>query len=174
MEQNELTSEQKALQIQGPKELASPRKAKSMKKAKNSTNGTIRFLTADDVLGVRDIKEEEVLVDEWGGTMIVRALTSMAHEKLVQSCMEGPPKQRTFNMVGYQSRMVTLCCFNDHYPKGERIFSDAHAPLLAQKASGPVSRIAQVCQRLSGLDEEAVKKIRENLDQTPNDASPSA
>lgn len=167
-EQNELTSEQKALAAPKPKKLT------VLKKTKKPANGVTRFLTADDVLGVRDIKEEEVLVDEWGGTMIVRALTSLAHEKLVQSCMEGPPKQRTFNMVGYQSRMVTLCCFNDHYPLGDRIFSDAHAPLLAQKASGPVSRIAQVCQRLSGLDDDTVKKIRENLEQTPNADSPSA
>lgn len=165
----EATSEQKAVSASTRKRLAVQKPKKAPKK--KPANGKVRYLTADDIMGTRDINEEEVFVDEWGGTLIIRSLTSAAHEKLVASCMEGPPKQRTFNMVGYQSKMVTLCCFTQPYPDGGRVFSDAHAPLLAQKSSGPVTRIAQVCQRLSGLDEESVKKIRENLEQTPKEGS---
>jgi hypothetical protein len=128
-------------------------------------------LTAAVVFSVEDIKKERLDIEEWGGYVIVHSLTSSAHEKLVQSCMRGTGKNRTMDMVGYQSKLAVLCARDD---EGKRIFGDDHAAKLADKASGPISKIANKAQELSGFGEGAVEAAKENLEQTPSAGLPIA
>lgn len=127
-------------------------------------------LTAAIVFSVEDIKKERLELEDWGGYVWVHSLSSSAHEKLVQSCMRGTGKNRTMDMVGYQSKLTVLCARDD---EGKRIFGDDHAAQLAEKASGPISKIANKAQELSGFGEGAVETAKENLGQTPSDGSPT-
>lgn len=163
----------------GPESSSAPAKKSTRKKKtarkkksppkKNKTNGKPPILTAEVILAKDDLKEEELYVEEWEGTVWVRGLSSMDHEKLIQSAMEGPMGARRFNMVGYQAKMAVLCTYDGSMEdSGNRTFQDAHAPLLMKKASGPVAKIAQKAQELSGIGAEALKKLRENLGMTPS------
>ncbi len=138
---------------------------------------TPRALTAADILSAQDIKQEKLYIDEWPnedgspGYVFVRGLSSAAHERLVQDSMDiGPDGVKSFNMVGYQSRLTVLGAFNDD---GQRIFSEEHIPLLMEKASGPIAKIATKVQELSGLGGEAVERMKRSLGLTPSDDSPS-
>lgn len=178
----EQTSEQKAVAdaaepVAAPTVVPAKKKAPTKKRrkrrapAKKTTkkmNGPV-YLSADDILGKKDLREEELHIDEWEGTVVVRGLSSVAHEKLVQSAMQGTLGAREFNMVGYQAKLAVLCSY-DGFEKdgGKRIFQDAHAPMLMEKASGPVSKIATKAQELSGLGGAALEKLRANLGMTPS------
>lgn len=148
------------------------KKKKSPKKKKPSARKPIkkrRRLTAEMIEKQKDIREEELQIEEWDGSVIVRGLSSVAHEKLVQSSMEGPMGARTFNMVGYQAKLACLCAYDDYASKnGNRIFEDKHATMLMEKASGPVSKIAQKAQELSGLGGAALERLRANLELMPS------
>lgn len=128
-------------------------------------------LTAEVIFAVQDIKRERLDIEEWGGYVWVHSLSSSQHEKLVQSCMRGTGKNRAMDMIGYQSKLAVLCARDD---EGARIFADEHADKLAAKASGPISKIANKAQELSGFGEGAIEVAKENLGQTPSDASASA
>lgn len=179
MAEESTTSEQKAAEPTAEPALApvavaekKPSPAKKKKAPLKKGNGKLSILTADVILAKQDIKEEEMEIEEWEGTVIVRGLSSVAHEKLVQSAMRGPIGARDFNMVGYQAKVCVLCAYNGFTKDGgERIFEDAHVPMLQEKASGPVSKIAQKAQELSGIGGTALEKLRANLGQTPSEDS---
>lgn len=171
-EQNEneiaATSEQREASGAKPVPVKKISKKKTPKK-KTTGKPAIHFLTAEEILGADDIKEEELRIDEWGGTVIVRGLTSVDHEKLVQSSMEGPMGARQFNMVGYQAKLTVLCAYNGlSKDGGKRIFEDKMAPMLMRKASGPIAAIATKAQNLSGIGKAALDELKANLGQTPS------
>ena len=143
-------------------------KKKRTKKVSKRSNGPI-FLSADEILAKKDLREEELVIDEWEGSVVVRALSSVAHEQLVQSSMEGPMGARQFNMIGYLAKLSVICRY-DGFEKdgGKRIFQDGHTPMLMKKASGPVSKIATKAQELSGLGGVALERLRSNLGLTPS------
>lgn len=179
-DEQSVTSEQAAQP--GATKPKKTRKSKSKSKPTEApTNGASGpvALTANDILGADDIRTDKLFIDEWPspdgspGYVIVHGLSSAAHEKLIQSSMDMDPvtKEKTFNMVGYQSKLTVLGSFNDD---GDRIFSDEHQPLLAAKASGPIAKIATLVQELSGLGGEAVERLKKNLGLTTTEDSPSA
>lgn len=142
------------------------KKAPKAPKAKKETKPR---LTSDAIFKVQDIKEKELEIEEWGGTVIVRGLTSIDHERLTQSCTEGPIGDRQFNMVGYQAKVTILCSY-DGFAKdgGKRIFEKSHLSALMEKASGPVAAIATLAHELSGIGKGAVDRFQKNLEKTPS------
>lgn len=157
------------------KKAAKKKRSRSTRSRKKASTKKISRLTAEAILKKQDIKEEELFLEEWDGTVVVRALSSVAHEKLVQSSMEGPMGNRIFNMVGYQAKLAVLCSYDGfQHENGKRIFADAHVPMLMEKASGPISKIATKAQELSGLGGAALERLRANLGMTPSEGSPSA
>ena len=146
-------------------------KKKTTTKKKPSKPATT-MLTAEAIFKVRDIREKELEIEEWGGTVIVRGLKSIDHERLTSSCTEGPIGDRQFNMVGYQAKVAILCSY-DGFEKdgGKRIFDKGQLEMLMEKASGPVAAIATLAHDLSGIGKDATKKALENLDKTPSAGS---
>lgn len=128
-------------------------------------------LTAETIFSVQDIKRERLDIEEWGGYIWIHSLSSASHEKLVQSCMRGAGASKTFDMIGYQSKLAVLCARDDD---GARIFGDEHVDRLGAKASGPISRIATKAQELSGFGPGAIEKAKGNLEQTPSEGLPIA
>ena len=132
------------------------------------------MLTVETVSKAQDIKEQELELKEWEGSLIVRGMSSIVHEQLTSSCTEGPIGNRQFNMVGYQAKVAILCSY-DGFAKdgGKPIFEKKHLTMLMEKASGPVAAIANLAHELSGIGKDAVKKALENLEKTPSAGSRS-
>jgi hypothetical protein len=143
--------------------------APAPKKKTAEEAGKPAMLTAELVSKAQDIKEQELEIEEWGGTVIVRGLSSIDHERLTSSCTEGPIGERQFNMVGYQPKVAILCSY-DGFAKdgGKRIFGKEHLAMLMEKASGPVAAVATLAHELSGIGKDAVKKAQENLKKIPS------
>lgn len=143
--------------------------APAPKKKMEEEAGKPAILTAELVSKAQDIKEQELEIEEWGGTVIVRGLSIVDHERLTSSCTEGPIGERQFNMVGYQPKVAILCSY-DGFAKdgGKRIFGKEHLAMLMEKASGPVAAVATLAHELSGIGKDAVKKAQENLKKTPS------
>lgn len=172
-EQNEGSMESKTLdepRDRSPQLKTAPkRKKKASKKKPAKPPQKLPILNADTIFKVKDIKEREMKIEEWGGAIIVRGLTSIDHERLTQSSTEGPIGERQFNMVGYQAKVVILCSY-DGFAKdgGKRIFEKGHLPMLMEKASGPIAAIATLAHELSGIGKGAVDRFQKNLEKTPS------
>ncbi len=179
MAEENLTSEQREDKRPEPVGAAvKPPKAKAPRKPKKKkaklTLVAKTFLTAVEILSAKDIDEAEINLPQWGGDVVVRGLSSEEHEKVVQDSMEGPIKDRKFSMIGYNARMAVACTY-DGLAKdgGKKTFNDSHLALLRKKASGPVAAIAKKVQELSGLGEEEVEKMKEDLEHAQKDDSVS-
>lgn len=113
-------------------------------------------LTREQILQVEDLEREEVEVPEWGGSVIVRAMTAEERDAFEQSMIERKGKKVDVNLKNARARLVALTVVDE---EGNRLFTDADIAALGRKSSAPITRISDVARRLSGLDEEEIEEM---------------
>lgn len=103
------------------------------------------------VMASDDIKHGEVFVPEWDVTLPVKTLSSAEMKKVM--------KVQDDNI----RMMILAVLYGCKTPEGEAIFEEKDlAHFEANKAFGPVMKVAQAIFELSGLDAEAVKESKNN------------
>ena len=131
-----------------------------------------KILTAAEVFAVNDITTREVAVPEWGGTVLVRALSGKEGDEYQESVMvlkrtgrKGRgPKQMEPRLKGAKVRLVRLSCVNDD---GTPMFTKEQEPQLLDKSQVALNRVFDVAAELSGLDEEAMDELLGNSGRPP-------
>lgn len=107
------------------------------------------ILNRDSILGMQDLEMEAVEVPEWGGSVKVRALSN-SDIKRINKLAKNESTQLDAMVL-----TVALSVVDD---EGNRIFEDKDVDKLAQKSFSVITRLSNVCTRLSGLDIEDAKK----------------
>lgn len=105
------------------------------------------ILNKDQILAADDLPRENVNVDEWGGEVVVRALTA-SEEKEIFS------KSKAGDEMGAQVYIVAKCIIDDD---GKPLFSKSDVNRLAGKNGAVVRRLAQAALRLSGMEVDEAK-----------------
>jgi len=120
-----------------------------------------KILGKQDIVQSNDQVLELVEVPEWGGSVYVRSM--MAAErgrieadaaKFKETKGKDPGFAQTFTV-----RVAGLCMCDE---QGNRLFSDSELDLLRQKNALPVSRVAEVAQRLSGFSKADLEALEKN------------
>jgi hypothetical protein len=118
------------------------------------------MLTKDEILRANDARTEEVRVPEWGGSVYVRAMTSLERDKYESEWLRfrennnGDVKDSTHFRAFLASRVV---CDETGTP----LFSQADVMALSLKSGAALTRITEAAIRLNGLfgfDEVADQK----------------
>jgi hypothetical protein len=129
------------------------------------------ILGRNGILDAQDLETREVAVPEWGGEVLVRALTGEERDAFESSQVElnknGSPKA---NMENIRARLVVLCVINED---GERIFNRADIKLLGRKSAKALERVVNVCNELNGFSEEDVEALAEGFDGAPSEGATS-
>ena len=123
------------------------------------------------ILDTTDLKREYVDVPEWGGTVIIRALTGSerdAYEAEIVGSDGGT--SRKFNLANIRARLVARTVIDE---SGKRLFLDADIPVLGGKSAAVLDRLFTVAQRLSGLSQADVKELADQMGKDQNDDSGS-
>ena len=131
----------------------------------------MNYLSRDAILNVVDLDYEDVQVPEWGGTVRVRGLTGSERDKYEASVMQRKGKRYELVMADARAKLVALTVVDE---EGNRLFSDSDVKALGQKNAAPLNRIFSTSQRLSGLSNEDIEELTENLDSGQNDVSTSS
>jgi hypothetical protein len=118
-------------------------------------------LTRDAILAAQDLKRIEVSVPEWGGTVLVRAMTGAERDAWEQSLTVGGK----LDVSNVRARLVASCAVDE---SGALLFSPADAVALGSKSGAALERVAKVAQRLNGLTEEALEDARGNSSAAPS------
>lgn len=126
------------------------------------------LLTRDEILSADDIKTEIIEVPEWGGEVKVKALTGAQRDRFEQNSVEGKGKDTKVNLTNIRARLVAASVVDDN---NKPIFQDSDVKALGAKSAAALNRVFEVAQRLSGLTEEDVKELTENLDEGQPDNS---
>lgn len=105
----------------------------------------------EKVLASDDIKYDEVEVAEWGVTLPVKTLSSSEMKKVMKT------KDDNIRM------MILAILYGCKTPEGEAVFEEKDlAKFEAEKAFGPIMKVAQRVLELSGFDEDSVKESKNN------------
>ncbi len=126
------------------------------------------LLTRDEILQAQYLPTEQVHVPEWGGDVLVRALTGAERDAFEQSIVDQRGKDTRMNLRNIRAKLVALTVVDGD---GKRLFSDADAKLLGQKSASALDKIFEVAQRLSGLRDEDVEELAKNSDDGLNAGS---
>jgi hypothetical protein len=139
-------------------------------------------LSGADILAVQDLKTREVDVPEWGGTVIVRALSGKERDAYEASCMQerpaiGPDGKRVRgqielhrSLLNIRAKLVVRALVDEH---GVRLFKDTDANALGEKSGAALDKLFDVAAELSGLTAEDVDALANFSEPGPSDDSSS-
>lgn len=118
------------------------------------------FLSREEILKSKDIGIEVVFVPEWGGSVTVKGLSGRQRDQFEISLLEGKGKNRQVNLRNLRAKLVAMTIVND---KGNPIFDDTDAQALGEKSASALQKVYVVATRLSGLGEDDVEELTEEL-----------
>lgn len=135
-----------------------------------------KYLTRDEILDIEDLKREEITVPEWGNKLIlVRELTAEERDAYEASLMDarkiGRKTEFHPNLKNVKAKMVVKCIITED---GQRVFTDMDATAVGKKSASALSRICDVIERLSGLDEKSKAELEGNSEAGQGGSLPSA
>jgi hypothetical protein len=117
------------------------------------------FLSREDILKADDLEREVVEVPEWGGTVIVQALTGKERDAYEASCMQQRGKEMVRNLANVRAKLVVRSVVDE---EGNRLFADTDANALGLKSAAALDRLFDVAAKLSRLSEEDVEELAGN------------
>jgi hypothetical protein len=132
-----------------------------------------KILSRAEILATEDLMSETVLVPEWGGAVIVRALTGSERDAYETSIFtaRGGGQSPEYNLQNIRAKLAARTIVGED---GKRLFSDADIVVLGLKSAAALDRVFSVAQRLSRLTNEDVKELTKQLGKEPSDGSGSA
>ena len=131
---------------------------------------TQELLTRDQILQADDIQELIVDVPEWLGKVKVRGMTGTQRDAFENDLIKRKGKDVDFNMRNARAKMVSRCVIDE---KGKRVFSDQDVTELGNKSAAALDRVFSVAQKLSGVSDDDIKELTENLAETQSGNSGS-
>ena len=132
----------------------------------------LRILGRDEILDSEDLATETVPVPEWGGAVIVRALTGTerdAYESEIFS-LRGQGGGIEYNLQNIRAKLSARTIVDTD---GKRLFTDADIIKLGLKSAAALDRVFSAAQRLSRLTAQDVKELTAQLGNGPSDDSGS-
>jgi hypothetical protein len=130
-----------------------------------------KILSKAEILAASDLDTVMVDVPEWGGSVIIRAMSGLQRDLYETSLMEqqddGTYKVNTENM---RSKLV---CFTAVDEAGISLFSGDDLALLAAKSAAVLERLFDAAQKINGLQKGAIEEAAKNSESDPQGASPS-
>jgi hypothetical protein len=127
-------------------------------------------LTRDDILEAKDIKIELVPTPGWGGEVYVKGLNGAERDKFEGSLITLRGKDKQMNMTNIRAKLASMSICDE---KGKRLFNENDVQALSQKSASELQRVFVVAQKLSGISDEDVEELAEELKKDPFDGSPS-
>ena len=132
----------------------------------------VKLLGREDILKASDVKMETVQVPEWGGAVLVKALSGVERDDYEESIMiRGKKGAYEVNTRLMRAKLVAASIVD---AKGKAIFSEDDLEVLSKKSAAALDRVFKVAQRLSGLTEEQVQESAARLEGAQESASVSA
>lgn len=140
-----------------------------------TTDSAPALLTRDAILDAEDRLFEYVAVPEWGGTVRVRSMTGIERDRFESSIAQ--IRMDDHGRARVESRRdnvrALICSMTVVDAEGVNLFTPADVLVLGQKSAAALDRVFAVAQRLSGLTDEDVEELKEQLGEAPSAASGS-
>jgi hypothetical protein len=110
------------------------------------------YLDKSQILGIEDLKREEVEIPEWGGVVSIRAMTAGERDAFEARQIKDPYKD-------VRARLAVASVCN---ASGELLFTEADVNAVTNKSAKALDRIFAVATKLSGLSKADVDELKKN------------
>lgn len=117
------------------------------------------LLTKDQILNADDRATKEVEVPEWGGSVLIAAMSAASRDAFEASMLDNKGKGDAKKLQNFRARFIAACIVDE---SGNRLFSDKDIVSLGRKSSAPISMLFDECRELNGMTDEAVAEIEGN------------
>ena len=138
--------------------------------------GDLHVLTAAEIFDNDALPVQWVSTPEWSkgnnpnAGFYIRGLTGLERDRYESSMIKGRGKKRDVNLENARAKLVALCAINGPDPDhAQRVFNLGQVKKLGQMSVLPLQRAFEVAQKLSGLTDDQIDELTENLDQTQGD-----
>ena len=136
------------------------------------------ILSRKDILNAEDRIRELVDVPEWGGSVYVRSLEGIERDRLESSFIRygktgGGKLTADFNVSANDVVRARLCAMSIVDEEWRNLFSESDLLVLTHKNAHALDRVFRVAQRLSGLTDEDVEALTEQLGEDQSSSSGS-
>lgn len=148
-----------------------PAEATPPAQANGSAGPQLVLLSAAEILGANDIAHEIVEVPEWKGAVMVYGLTGDERDEFEGSLSEKRGKSYELVLAHIRAKLCSLAIRDEH---GKRLFTDTQVEALGRKSASALQRVFSVAQRLSGMTDEDVDELANDLGKGQSAASGSA
>lgn len=119
----------------------------------------MKFLSREHILESSDIQVEEVEVPEWGGTVLVRELTTAEVENFSLRTSTRQGQFDVSRMTGLRTEVVSWALVDED---GNQLLQKDDAEELQKKSHRAIERIFNKVLELSGLQEPATNEEGES------------
>lgn len=137
------------------------------------TNGeppsTLTLLSRDQIRNSQDIVVERVAVPEWGGAVMVRAMTGTERDAFEQSLVVGHGRAQRVQLHNVRARLCSITIIDP--ATNRRMFTDRDVEWLGTKSSAALDRVYEVAARLSKITDKDVEELVGNSESGPSDDS---
>lgn len=127
-----------------------------------------QLLNRDMILQADDLRKELLEVPEWGGSVYVRGMTGTERDKLESSMLEQRGKSQKMNLANVRARMAAMTLCDE---TGKLLFTEADVRALGTKSAAALQRVFEAAQRLSGLTQQDIDDITQEMEENPFDDS---
>lgn len=132
------------------------------------------LLTRDQILRAQDIRRETVDVPEWGGQVLVQAMSAADRDAFETSLQkrtgEGRKAKITTDTTNFRAKLAARCIVNEN---GDPLFEPADIGKLGRKSAAALERVLEVARRLAGMTDEDAEELEKNSVETPEEDSSS-
>lgn len=128
-------------------------------------------LTKDQILESNDLKNIEVEVPEWGGSVLVRTMTGADRAAFEESMVDVQPDgTRKANVSNLRLKLVALTVVDD---AGNRMFGIDDIERLGLKSSAAIERVFEAAQGINGMSAYSKAQAAKNSESAQSGASTS-
>jgi hypothetical protein len=109
------------------------------------------LLSKEQILAAQDLTTETVKVPEWGGEVLVKALSGRERDAYDASIYDQRKGKMHINRHNLRARFCAMAMVDE---QGKRLFSDAEVEALGAKSAGALERVYDAAAKLAGLTKE--------------------
>ncbi len=132
-------------------------------------------LSKEQILKKEDLPRKAVKVPEWGGEVLIRALTAKERDSYEQSMIEthgtGKNMEIRPNLSNAKAKLVSRSAIDD---EGNRLFTSEKDVIdLGGKSASAMNKLYTVACELSGISSQDIEDLEKNSEPGPIDDSPT-
>jgi hypothetical protein len=131
----------------------------------------MKLLSREEILAASDVTTETVNVPEWGGAVLVKALSGAERDRFEASVAERKGKKTRLNMTNVRARLAALAIVDE---AGKPLFRPGDVEALGQKSAAGLNRVFDVAMRLAGMRDADLEELTENFPPDQSEGSISA